>query len=98
MANEVVEDYKFCGKSGFVFKIDFEKAYDRVEWDFLDLVLSKEGFGDLWQKWIRGYISTTTFSIFIYGRKEYQGTQRRRFTIAVPFPKGGRCSWEDGGC
>ena len=29
--NEVVEDYRCKNKKGLVFKIDFEKAYDRVE-------------------------------------------------------------------
>ena len=37
-ANEVVE-YRKAGKSVVVFKIDFEKAYDCVEWGFLDFVL-----------------------------------------------------------
>ena len=31
IANEVVEDYRSSRKSGFIFKIDFEKAYDHVE-------------------------------------------------------------------
>ena len=28
-----------------VFKVDFEKAYDSVRWDYLDDVLKKFGFG-----------------------------------------------------
>ena len=45
IANEVVEDYKSSRKSGFIFKIDFEKAYDHVEWLFLrrKKVLKKNG-------------------------------------------------------
>ena len=31
VANELVEEYRKKGKLGFVFKIDFEKAYDYVE-------------------------------------------------------------------
>ncbi|XP_062075994.1 uncharacterized protein LOC133780136 [Humulus lupulus] len=34
VANEAVEEYRSKGKSGWVFKIDFEKAYDCVEWVF----------------------------------------------------------------
>jgi hypothetical protein len=29
---------------GVIFKIDFEKAYDNVRWDFADEVLAKKGF------------------------------------------------------
>ena len=41
IANEVVEDYKSLRKSGFIFKIDFEKAYDHVEWPFLQCLGKK---------------------------------------------------------
>ena len=55
VANEVVEDYRRSNKEGLVFKIDFEKAYYNVSWDFLDfvcrrriLVLNGEvGLGDV---------------------------------------------------
>ena len=42
VANEVVEDYRRGKKAGLVFKIDFEKAYDNVSWDFLDFVLRRK--------------------------------------------------------
>ena len=28
-----------------IFKIDFEKAYDHVDWGFLDHVVESKGFG-----------------------------------------------------
>ena len=45
IANEAVEEYRSKGRKGWVFKIDFTKAYDCVDWGFLDLVLEKKGFG-----------------------------------------------------
>ena len=68
IANETVEEYRKLGRSGIVFKLDFEKAYDHVEWDFLDFVLRMKGFGSLWRKWILGCLSTVSYSIFINGR------------------------------
>ena len=59
-ANEV-EDYRSSQKKRVVFKIDFEKAYDYVEWSFLDFVLEKKGFGDLWRKWMLGYLSSVSY-------------------------------------
>lgn len=40
--NEVVEDYRRLRTKCVVFKIDFEKVYDNVEWDFLDFVLERK--------------------------------------------------------
>ena len=68
MANETVKEYRKLGRSGLVFKLDFEKAYDHVEWGFLDFVLQKKGFGSLWRKWILGCLSTVSFSIYINSR------------------------------
>ena len=68
VANEVVEEYRKEGRSGVVFKIDFEKAYDFVEWGFLDFVLEEKGFRPTWRKWIMGCLSAVSFSVFVNGR------------------------------
>ena len=44
IANEVVDEKRRSGEEGVVFKIDFEKAYDHVDWGFLDHVLQRKGF------------------------------------------------------
>ncbi|RVW87592.1 putative ribonuclease H protein [Vitis vinifera] len=36
IANEVVDEKRRSGEEGIVFKIDFVKAYDHVDWGFLD--------------------------------------------------------------
>ncbi|GJZ79194.1 RNA-directed DNA polymerase, eukaryota [Tanacetum coccineum] len=43
--NEVMHWCKTKKKQALFFKVDFEKAYDTVRWDFLDDVLYKFGFG-----------------------------------------------------
>ena len=48
-------------------KMDIERAFDHVNWDYLLLVMSKMGFGQRWIDWIRWCISTTNFSILING-------------------------------
>ncbi|GJW77476.1 RNA-directed DNA polymerase, eukaryota [Tanacetum coccineum] len=54
-------------KQTLIFKVDFEKAYDSVRWDFLDDVLSKFGFGDKWRKWIQCCLHSSRGSIIING-------------------------------
>ena len=82
VANEAVEDYKRGKREGLVFKIDFEKAYDNVNWDFLDFVLEKKNFGSRWRRWITGCLSSVSYSVMINGRprgkfKGYKGLRQR---------------------
>nr|GEX31496.1 RNA-directed DNA polymerase, eukaryota, reverse transcriptase zinc-binding domain protein [Tanacetum cinerariifolium] len=44
--NETLQWCKLKKKPSLIFKVDFEKAYDSVRWDFLDDILRKFGFGD----------------------------------------------------
>lgn len=44
-----------------VCKIDMEKAYDRVNWGFLEWILIKKGFKERWIKWIMVCISHLGF-------------------------------------
>jgi hypothetical protein len=37
---------------GVVFKIDFEKAYDKVKWTFVRQTLRMKGFDDKWCAWV----------------------------------------------
>ena len=67
IANEIVDVKRQSGKKGVVFKIDFEKAYDHVSWDFLDHVLEKKGFSPKWRKWMRGCLSSVSFGVLMNG-------------------------------
>ena len=54
-------------KKRVVFKIDSEKAYDHIKWEFLDFVLERKGFGSTWKKWIRDCLSSVEYSIILNG-------------------------------
>ena len=45
ISNEVVDEKMRLGEEGLIFKIDFEKVYDHVDWGFLDHVVESKGFG-----------------------------------------------------
>nr|GEV32393.1 RNA-directed DNA polymerase, eukaryota [Tanacetum cinerariifolium] len=65
--NELFQWCKTKKKQTLIFKVDFEKAYDSVRWDFLDEVLCKFGFGEKWRKWIQRCLLSSRGSILING-------------------------------
>ena len=77
VANEVVDEARKC-KELILFKIDFEKAYDSIDWTYLDEVMLKMGFPTLWRKWIKECIGTTTTSLLV----------NRSPTSEFPFERG----------
>ena len=67
MANEVVDEARKRKKELLLFKVDFEKAYDSINWCYLDEVMYKMGFPVLWRKWINECIGTATTSVLVNG-------------------------------
>jgi hypothetical protein len=67
VVNEVLDLAKKTGKGCLVLKVDFEKAYDSVEWSFLDYMLGRFGFGDLWRQWIRACVFCGSMSVLVNG-------------------------------
>ncbi|XP_042950095.1 uncharacterized protein LOC122282210 [Carya illinoinensis] len=56
------------GKKGkMALKLDMEKAFDYIEWNFLFAVLKVLGFSSTWINLIKECITTATFSILING-------------------------------
>lgn len=52
---------------GLVCKLDFEKAYDMVDWRLFQYMMAHMGFGNKWCKWINCCFSTAQFSLLMNG-------------------------------
>jgi hypothetical protein len=56
------------GKKAYMaLKLDMSKAYNRVEWRFLELIMRKLGFADNWVNLIMECIQSVTYSVLIDG-------------------------------
>ena len=67
IANEAVDSIPIRKEDALLCKLDKEKTYDHIKWDFLQQVLERMGFGSKWISWINWCISTTSFSILFNG-------------------------------
>lgn len=53
LISDIINKLKKINKPGILLMIDFEKAFDSVEWNFLDRTLRYFNFGKVIRKWIK---------------------------------------------
>jgi hypothetical protein len=66
---------EFCA-----YKLDLSKAYDRVDWDFLNKVLLKLGFQSTWVQWIMSCVTSVRYLVHFNG------------VVSAPFPHPEACA------
>lgn len=67
IANELVDDVRTSNKSTLLFIVDIKKAYDSVNWDFLQYMMRRMGFLTKWGGRISECLSTARVSILVNG-------------------------------
>ena len=86
IANEVVVKARKLKKEFLLFKVDFEKAYDSVDWGYLDSVMEGMCFPFLWRKCIRECVGTATTSVLVNGYPTDEFHLHRGLPQGIPFP------------
>lgn len=67
IVNEVCSWAKSDGRKILLFKADFNKAFDSINWGYLDSIMAQMNFGCKWRSWIRGCLESARASILING-------------------------------
>lgn len=65
-------------------KLDLQKAYDRVSWEFIHTVLLHLGFNEVFSNWVLSCISSVTFEILVNGGKPENFRPSRRLRQGDP--------------
>ncbi|XP_068491978.1 secreted RxLR effector protein 78-like [Phaseolus vulgaris] len=63
VANKVLDEVKRSKNNCVFFKIDYEKAYDSVVWEFIFYMLDK--LCDKWIGWIRACLVSSAVSVLV---------------------------------
>ena len=59
---------KKVGETSMAIKTDMSKAYDRVEWNFVEILLEKMGFARDWIRWVMACISSVSYAVLLNGQ------------------------------
>ncbi|GJZ96178.1 RNA-directed DNA polymerase, eukaryota, reverse transcriptase zinc-binding domain protein, partial [Tanacetum coccineum] len=82
LSQEILRGYgKRNGAKRCAMKIDLQKAYDTISWNFLEFILGKFSFHDKMVSWIMKCVKTAGFSICINGEsgfKYHQGCKEMK--------------------
>ena len=65
LAEEIVATWRRRDTPGFMWKVDFSKAYDTLDWQFLWNVLRWRGFPETSVRWVKQCVTTPTFTIMV---------------------------------
>jgi hypothetical protein len=67
IVHEVVHELRRSRGKGLILKIDFEKAYDRVRWEFLSQVMVGRNFHPQWVSWIMSTVKGGKVCVNVMG-------------------------------
>ena len=87
IANECIHSRHRDKEPGILCKLDLEKAYDRVDWEFLSYSMGHMDFGAKWQGWMLECLSSARFSILINGSPKGFFRLKGVFARVIPSPR-----------
>ncbi|GKD36029.1 RNA-directed DNA polymerase, eukaryota, reverse transcriptase zinc-binding domain protein, partial [Tanacetum coccineum] len=65
MVNEIISWATKHKERFFLLKVDFEKAFDSIDWNFLDHTMMQMGFSHKWRTWIKGCLNSAYASVLV---------------------------------
>lgn len=69
VAHQLVHSINTSHQPGMLLKLDYEKAYDRVNWCFPFEVLKSKNFGPIWISWIEQVVKGGSVGVNLNGEE-----------------------------
>jgi hypothetical protein len=63
MLHETIHELHRKKHDGVILKLDFEKAYDKLKWSFIQQVLKMKGLSPTWCEWISKVMSRGSVAV-----------------------------------
>ena len=67
VVNEIVDFARKAKVQCLILKVDFEKAYDSVDWGFLEYMMIRVGMCNKWVAWMKACVFGGSMSILVNG-------------------------------
>lgn len=67
MTNKIIDYAKRNGKECLLFKVDFSQAFDYVDWNYLQSILRKVGFGPRRLRRLEACVFSSSMSVLVNG-------------------------------
>uniref|UniRef100_A0A251U4I0 Putative RNA-directed DNA polymerase, eukaryota, Reverse transcriptase zinc-binding domain protein n=1 Tax=Helianthus annuus TaxID=4232 RepID=A0A251U4I0_HELAN len=65
--NELLAWMKYGKKTAMIFKVDIQKAYDSLNWGFVDSIMEQMNFPIRWRRWIMAILRSARQSVLVNG-------------------------------
>jgi hypothetical protein len=69
-----------------ILKLDFEKAFDKVEHNLMLKMMEKKGFPDRWMTWMHLIFSSGTSAVLLNGVPGKVFHYKRGLGMGIPYP------------
>jgi hypothetical protein len=72
-------------QDGLFLKIDFEKAYNKIIWSFVEQILRMKGFSPKWCQWVASFMESEHVGIKSMIKVEEFFKPKKEFDRMIPY-------------